>query len=348
MVMLTKSVFRIGSVDLSPQLITTAASTNRRSSTKSYASMRLSAGPLAIPARSSSKNARTVIRPYAAANRNYTPTRRVSKGTIGWAGSIVEPPYDGGIGDVPVSGEMMVDEVDEAVCNLNIEDFDGAYEVYDSDDRYSETIYEDDGLDTVHEVNEVEADVNDAVDKVTANTNDDNATTSSPLSSTRNSSWGYVDPESLVSLGDFYADANAIAPGSAPLSSATSALSSEPRDSKGNSQGNDEDSETTTRVVASGLWIGALQTMQEYEDEAFHKENKARKASEASRSIRSRASKTFSRRSFSTFSKGSSRRSSNAEGYVDEELKEVCKMAMMSASVLESRRNGLWEIGGYR
>ena len=76
--------------------------------------------------------------------------------------------------------------------------------------------------------------------------------------------------------------------------------------------------------VARGQWIGALQMMQEYEDEARH------------------LSKARSRRSQGSGSGGGRARgnptSSNPEGYVDDELREACRMALMSASVRESRR----------
>lgn len=83
--------------------------------------------------------------------------------------------------------------------------------------------------------------------------------------------------------------------------------------------GNDETKNERRNVVVSGQWVEALQMMQEYEDEA----------------VRRSLSKRMSR----AVSKSSSCKSGKfMEGYVDRELMEACKLAMMSASVLEGRR----------
>jgi hypothetical protein len=74
-------------------------------------------------------------------------------------------------------------------------------------------------------------------------------------------------------------------------------------------------------VVVSGQWEQALQMMQEFEDEAQMKN--------ARRSLRIRTWKSSSK---------ASRTSSGPEGYVDRELRDACKLGVMSASALESRR----------
>jgi len=127
---------------------------------------------------------------------------------------------------------------------------------------------------------------------------------------TRSNKWSYVDPEDLPlsELADY----------SNILEGLESDTSNSPV-----ARGPEETSnvhpppETPHLVVASGQWIGALQMMQEYEDEA-HKKSK-----------RGKRPRTISK---------SSRSSSNPEGYVDQELREACRMALMSASALEHRR----------
>jgi hypothetical protein len=81
-------------------------------------------------------------------------------------------------------------------------------------------------------------------------------------------------------------------------------------------------------VVVSGQWEHALQVMQEFEQEAQMRNSSSSRASTARRSFRPR-----------TWSKSSSRASSNhPEGCVDDELREACKLAVMSAGILENRR----------
>jgi hypothetical protein len=76
-------------------------------------------------------------------------------------------------------------------------------------------------------------------------------------------------------------------------------------------------------VVVSGQWEHALQVMQEFEEEAQMRNS----SSTARRSFRPR-----------TWSKSSRASSSHPEGCVDDELREACKLAVMSAGILENRR----------
>ncbi|KAF8246464.1 hypothetical protein K440DRAFT_363205 [Wilcoxina mikolae CBS 423.85] len=133
-----------------------------------------------------------------------------------------------------------------------------------------------------------------------------------PPSATRSNSWGYVDPEDL-GLPDSvdYSILEGIEP-DAPNLPVTGRPEETPNV--------DTPPETPKQIVASGQWIGALRMMQEYEDEAQKKNKSDKRARTISKSSKS------------------SRSSSNPEGYVDQELRDACKMALMSASVMDNRR----------
>ncbi|KAA8911718.1 hypothetical protein FN846DRAFT_904090 [Sphaerosporella brunnea] len=77
-------------------------------------------------------------------------------------------------------------------------------------------------------------------------------------------------------------------------------------------------------VVVSGQWQQALQVMQEFEDEIQMKNTGTRRS--------------LHPRTWSKASSKASHASSNPEGYIDCELREACRLAVMSAGVLESKR----------
>ena len=144
--------------------------------------------------------------------------------------------------------------------------------------------------------------------------------------------WGYVDPEDLGLSASARYDGT---PGASTVDARTTTGGAA---ASSTTTGADAASTATTAPtppagaqVARGQWIGALQMMQEYEDEARHL-SKARSGRD--------------RRGRGTGSGGGRTRSnptsSNPEGYVDDELREACKMALMSASVRGSRRRRVW------
>jgi hypothetical protein len=139
------------------------------------------------------------------------------------------------------------------------------------------------------------------------------------------SSWGYFNPDQLPHVDD---NRNRIL-GEAPQETRTKTTMTltendvpfRPSYSEENGEEGPEGDLRT--VVVSGQWVEALQMMQEYEAQAQAQVETERKSKEKMM-VRRRSSRCTS--------------TSSPEGHVDEELREACRLALMSAGVLESRK----------
>ena len=285
----------------------------------------------AVPVRRSSKKPSTrktssSISPASSLGQ----LRRMSGSTISWVQCAAE--FEGSLGEVHISGERILEEGASVAAAAMIQDQQERH----SDDRLSRNrswgyvdpakLDEDSGLhDVIFERVEADGD-------------------SDPMSQ--------VDDCCEDGNGKGGASEDLEAPSGGDSSSAVGddlAAKSEDQPCRDVNLSDDlaeadvdlcEESPDVDAVVARGHWLEALQTMQEYENEAASKRSRS-----AGRSIGRSIGRSVGRSIGRSFMTRSSRKSSGSssylrypEGYVDTELMEACKLAMMSSNVLESRR----------